>query len=233
MALATWWQPDALRALRALPGFRAAPTDDDALMSELNRIPVTEVRARRRDGHRPYIGWLEGVPVTYGWVATREASIGELDVTLRLTARDRYLWDFATLPAWQGRGLYPRLLQAILQQEAPEAERFWIIYAPENLPSGAGMRKAGFTPAAELSYDEGRRVRLSPLGEPERARAAAALLGVALVTDALAPCWHCNGEQAGQASSSACWPPKAHASACTCGIEVKKAALPTLALAPA
>lgn len=233
MALATWWQPDALPALPALPGFCAAPAGDDALMSGLNRIPVADVRARRRDGHRPYVGWLEGAPVTYGWVATRGASIGELRVTLRLTPRDRYLWDFATLPAWRGRGLYPRLLQAVLQQEAPQAERFWIIYAPENLPSGAGMRKAGFAPAAELSYDKGGSVRLAALGELERARAAAALLGVALVDDALAPCWCCNADKDAQADGDACWPPKPEARECTCAIELRPAARTTPTLVPA
>jgi hypothetical protein len=93
-----------------------------------------------------------------------------------------------------------------LWQEAQEAERFWIIYAPENLPSGAGMRKAGFTPAAELSFDADHQVRLAPLGAHEHARAAAELLGVPLIDDPLAPCWCCqSGETAGTASTT-CWP---------------------------
>ena len=55
-----------------------------------------------------------------------------------LPPTERYLWDFATLPAWQGYGMYPRLLQGILTQQPPEVERVWIIYAPENTPSGVG-----------------------------------------------------------------------------------------------
>jgi hypothetical protein len=199
---------------------------DDAMMAELNRISIEDVRARRQDGHRPYVAYLHGTPVAYGWVATRVASIGELDLTITLPGNDRYLWDFATLPEWQGRGLYPCLLQAILGQEEQEAERFWIIYAPENLPSGAGMRKAGFTPAAELSFDADRQVRLAPLGAYDRARAAADLLGVPLIDDPLAPCWCCQSDRTVSITSGACWPLSGLAvAACTCAIERKPSAV--------
>jgi GNAT superfamily N-acetyltransferase len=195
------------------------------MLAELNGISIEEVRARRQKGHRPYVAYLHDAPVAYGWVATREASIGELDLTIALPPSDRYLWDFATLPEWQGRGLYPRLLQAILQQEAEQAERFWIIYAPENLPSGTGLRKAGFMAAAELSFDADREVRLAPLGAHERARAAADLLGVSLIDDPLAPCWCCQSGEAASTMSAACWPPFGlEAAACSCAIERKPSA---------
>lgn len=225
MALATWWRSDALPPMPVLTGFHAAIAEDDTMLAQLNRIAVEEVRMRRRDGHRPYVGYMDDVPVAYGWIATRAAAIGELDVTLRLTPADRYLWDFATLPAWQGRGIYPRLLQAILRQESHTAERFWIIYAPENLPSGAGMRKAGFTLAAELSFDAARRVRLTALGDHERARVAAELLDVPLIDEQLAPCWHCNSGTPAGVTGDACWPrSEPQAAACTCAIARKPAA---------
>jgi GNAT superfamily N-acetyltransferase len=225
MALATWWRSDSLQLLPVLPGFHATICDDDTMMAELNRIPIEDVRARRHAGHRPYVASLHGMPVAYGWVAIREASIGELKLTVTLPRSDRYLWDFATLPEWQGRGLYPRLLQAILQNEAHEAERFWIIYAPENLPSGAGMGKAGFVPAAELSFDAERQVRLAALGAYERARAAAELLGVPLIDDPLAPCWCCQSGETASTTGASCWPRSGEAAACSCAIERKPPAL--------
>jgi GNAT superfamily N-acetyltransferase len=215
MALATWWKTDPLPPLAPLPGLRAEGAVDTAMLAGLNGLTIAAALARRQEGHRPYVAFLHDLPVAYGWVATRVASIGELETTITLPPTDRYLWDFATLPAWQGRGIYPRLLQAILQQESRAAERFWIIAAPENMPSGAGMRKAGFSPVAELSFDTNRAVRLAPIGAYERAQAAAALLGVPLVDDPLAPCWACqNG------GDSACWPQQGGESrACTCAIE--------------
>jgi GNAT superfamily N-acetyltransferase len=225
MALATWWNSDQLPNLLTLPGLRAGIAFDDAVLARLNRIPIDEVLARRLDGHRPYIAHMHGTSVAYGWVATREASIGELKVTMTLPRSDRYLWDFATLPEWQGRGIYPRLLQAIFQQESSVAERFWIIYAPENLPSGAGMRKAGFLPVAELSFDADRNVGLAQIGAIDRAQAAAKLLGMPLVESPLAPCWCCQSGQMAGTISGACWPPSGlEASACTCAIEHKPAA---------
>lgn len=38
----------------------------------------------------------------------------------------------ATLPTWQGYGIYPRLLQSILAWQVPPVELVWILYAPEN-----------------------------------------------------------------------------------------------------
>lgn len=229
MALATLWRSDPLPCLPAVAGFHAAICDDDAMLATLNRISIAEIRTRRRDGHRPYVAYLHGMPVAYGWVATRTASIGELSLTITLSHGDRYLWDFATLPAWQGRGLYPSLLQAILRQEAQEAERFWIIYAPENLPSGAGMRKAGFLAATELSFDAGGQVRLAALGVQERGRAAADLLSLPLVQDQLAPCWSCQAKERSNDTGEACWPrSEREAAACTCAIEPKPAARPAI-----
>ncbi|MCC7206042.1 MAG: GNAT family N-acetyltransferase [Anaerolineae bacterium] len=189
MALATWWRADPLMRLIPLSAFHVRREEDDLVVSHINRLTLEEVQERRRAGHRPYLGYVGGVAVTYGWVATRAASIGELSLAFSLPAGNRYLWDFATLPKWQGRGLYPRLLQGILRAEA--ADRFWIIHAPENLPSGAGIHKAGFQAVGQLSFLADGTVGLVGIGNIERAPVGAALLGVPLIEDGLSPCWRC------------------------------------------
>jgi len=189
MALATWWASDPLLDLAPLLDFHARLAADDAQLATINQISVAEVEQRRRAGHLPYVGYMDETAVTYGWVATREASIGELKLAFPIAAESRYLWDFATVAEWQGRGLYPRLLQAIVQAE--QAEHFWIIHAPENLPLGAGMQKAGFQAVGQLSFQRDNTLGLIPVGNPERARIGATLLGVALIADGLSPCWRC------------------------------------------
>jgi hypothetical protein len=82
----------------------------------------------------------------------------------RVDAAASYLWNFVTLPAFRGRGIYPRLLEAIIEAESVEAETFWIAYAPENHASAAGIHKAGFRTVGQLRYTE--------TGQP-------------------APCWRC------------------------------------------
>ena len=189
MALATWWASDPLMALTPLSNFHVRLAADDARLATINRIAVSDVKERLQAGHLPYVGYLDETPVTYGWVATCEASTGELNLVFSVAADSRYLWDFATLPEWQGRGLYPRLLQAIMQME--QAENFWIIHAPENLPSGAGMQKAGFQAVGQLSFQRDNSLGLIAFDQPERARIGAALLGVPVIEDGLSPCWRC------------------------------------------
>jgi GNAT superfamily N-acetyltransferase len=188
MALATWWASDPLMDLAPLSDFHVGLAVDDAQLALINHISAAEVEQRRMAGHLPYVGYMGEAAVTYGWVATREASIGELNLAFSIATDSRYLWDFATLPEWQGRGLYPRLLQAIVQTE--RAECFWIIHAPENLPSGAGMQKAGFQAVGQLSFQRDNSLGLIPF-DRERACIGAALLGVAVIEDGLSPCWRC------------------------------------------
>jgi GNAT superfamily N-acetyltransferase len=191
MALATWWKADPLMDLTPLADFQVRLADDNAELARINRLTLAQVEERRRGGHQPYVGYIGGQAVTYGWVATKTASIGELDLVFAIPANERYLWDFATLPEWQGKGLYPRLLQAIVQTEA--AERYWIIYAPENLPSGAGIHKAGFQSVGSLSFRQDGSVGLIPISvqADEKAFLGATRLGVPLIEDELSPCWGC------------------------------------------
>lgn len=227
MSLATFWIEDLITVLPQLPGFTAGPTLDWHELAYINHLSHREVIDRRKDGHRPYVARIEGQPVAYGWVATSKVSIGELDINVELPPENRYLWDFATLPDWQGRGLYPRLLQSILEQEIQNAERFWIIHAPENLPSGAGMSKAGFEFVGQLSFTPDGKVGLAPYSDTtERAHIGAELLQVPLIESILAPCWNCGGTVAkhpDKADVDSCWPPKISTeSVCCCVKEVKK-----------
>ena len=193
-----------------MPNFYVKLADDNLEMARLNKLSEQEVATRNQAGHLPYVGYMDGTPVTYGWVATRNASIGELDLDFALPTTERYLWDFATLPEWQGRGLYPRLLQAIIRSEG--AERYWIIYAPENLPSGAGIYKAGFQITGQLSFRADGTVGLIPTSDAafERAGVGAVRLGVDLFDDGLSPCWGCIGQVVCKC--------KINPELCTCGV---------------
>jgi GNAT superfamily N-acetyltransferase len=227
MSLATFWIEDLITVLPPLPGFTAGPARDWHELAYINHLSHREVIDRRKDGHRPYVARLDGQPVAYGWLATSKVSIGELDINVELPSGDRYLWDFATLPNWQGRGLYPRLLQSILEQEIQNAQRFWIIHAPENLPSGAGMSKAGFEFVGQLSFTLDGKAGLAPYtASTERARIGAGLLQVPLIESVLAPCWNCRGmiaQQPDKADANSCWPPKrSNDSECCCVKEIKK-----------
>lgn len=191
MSLAWLLSTDPRPALQPLSGFRAFECTDVALLAQITRRTATVIEARFAEGHRAFVAELAGAPAAYGWIAERTASMGELGVTLRLGHNERYLWNFVTLPEYRGRGVYPRLLDAMLHQTFREgAHRVWIAFAPENHASAAGIRKAGFTHVADLSFDHAGGVAFG-----ERfvgaGPAVAALLGVPLSHDALSPCWRC------------------------------------------
>ena len=84
------------------------------------------------------------------------------------------------IPAWRGRGLYPRLLQAILQQEQ-RVDRFWIGYEPGNEASAHGIKKAGFQVIGDLVIAEGRVSGLALFGSRERAQASAEVFQLPIV----------------------------------------------------
>lgn len=164
--------------------------DDADLLASLQSRPVDDIRRRFIDGHRAYVARLDGEPAAFGWVATATATIGELDVAITLPARQRYLWNFVTLPRFRGRGIYPRLLRTILEDGRDDAEWWWIMYAPENRASGAGIAKAGFTPAASVAFDATGRVAFAEL-RPGAAPKVERLLALPSATGGLTPCWRC------------------------------------------
>jgi len=215
MAVATWWRGDSLPQLPPVPGFHADLSNNASLAARLAQLDEQEVRTRREMGHRLYIASLGEIPIGYGWVATHNASIGELGIIFQLPANNQYLWDFATLPTWRGRGVYPQLLQAILKQEVNGGDRFWIIHAPENRASAIGIRKAGMSPVAELSFAVEGGAGLVPLAELTRAQTWADLINIPLLSaresNTLLPCWRCGvgGKNAYCLSSE-------HHSSCTC-----------------
>lgn len=200
MPLAIRHRDDIVTELPALAGLTFRRERDPDVMARLQSKTAAEMGGRMVAGHRAWVASLEGEDAAFGWVATRHARIGELGLAFDVPAGQRYLWNFVTLPAHRGRGVYPRLLDAIVRAESKHAERFWIIWAPENHASRTGIERAGFRAVAELSFDEGGRPATSGVAGQETAR----ILGVAHEQGNLAPCWRC--ARAGRAWIMICPP---------------------------
>jgi hypothetical protein len=173
-----WWRGDPLPTLLPLVGLSIAQTDDVGLIADLIRIDPSPLRLRREAGHRPWLARLAGEPIGCGWVATGEAGIGELGLRFALPPDDRYLWDFFTLPAWRCRGVYTRLLRAIIASEL--ADRFWVGHDLGNVASERGIVRAGFRAVGAVHRSVGGELCLVPNGPEDRAAVASALFGVPL-----------------------------------------------------
>ena len=190
MPFAARHRRDPVPSMEPMPGLVTRREHDATFMASLQERSPEEMAQRLSSGHRPYVAWYDDVPAAWGWVATRTAEIGEVQSAFDIPHGERYLWNFVTLATYRGKGIYPRLLDAIVRLESREAERFWIAYAPENHASGAGIRKAGFVTLAELSFAADGRPGLKAL-TPGGGRVASRVLGIAEAAENLAPCWRC------------------------------------------
>ena len=173
------WPGDPLPSLPPLSGLAIAPATDDSALAALAECDPAEVTARRAAGNTPYLAYLAGQAVACGWSTASIVEIGELGLTFTLPPDNRYLWGFVTAPQYRGRGLYPRLLQAIIRAEG-SATRAWIGHEPHNTASARGILNAGFRRVGDVFRTPAGTFLLIPAGPPDRARAGADLLGATL-----------------------------------------------------
>lgn len=206
MPIALRHRNHAHASLPALQGLAVRREHSAEVMAALQQRSVGEIEQRLALGHRPYVAWMDGEAAAWGWIATESATIGELAVEFAIPFGDRYLWNFVTLPRFRGRGIYPRLLEGIVDAESREGVRFWIAYAPENHASEAGIRKAGFALVAELSFDLAGTAVVKDL-RPGGGAEASRLLGLVDTKREVAQCWKCVRHKAAlemQCRSGAC-----------------------------
>lgn len=190
MPLAFRHRDESAPSMPALPGLSVHRERNTVVMAGLQQRSDSEIQGRFDSGHHAYVATMNGIPAAWGWVATSAATIGELTAAFSVSYQERYLWNFVTLAAFRGQGIYPRLLVAIVDAESTDGERFWIAYAPENHASGAGIQKAGFALVAELSFDRNGAPAVTDI-RAGGGGAASRLLGLPEIQDAVAQCWKC------------------------------------------
>jgi GNAT superfamily N-acetyltransferase len=135
-------------------------------LAKLHQVEPARIEMRLADANTAYVAMFEDEPAGYGWSGAH--SVGVADIYWPIPPSSRGLWDFCTLDAWRGRGIYPHLLQAILRSEQTEAEKFWIGHRADNLASKRGIEKAGFQLANYVVFTPDRQIRLTPRGELTR-----------------------------------------------------------------
>jgi hypothetical protein len=173
----SWWRGDPLPPIETPRALEIRLLEDASALEQLSGLTTEELNGRMADGHRPWLASVAGAPAGWGWLATRHAFIGGLDVSLELPDENRYLWDFATLPEWRGQRIYPALIQAMLRTDA-DATRFWIGHDLANQASRRGILRAGVGKAGAVHATSDGELIYVPRGLRERAVAGAALLGL-------------------------------------------------------
>ena len=150
MSLYTFSKADTLPSINAPVGLQIQESTDSALLARIGSTMVEEVIQRLANDHVAFVAYLNDEPTAFGWMARGKAKIGELNHEMVMPVGNRYLWNFRTMEAYRGLGIYPTLLRYIIQHEGDKANRFWIIHAPENKSSMKGIQKAGFQYVGKL-----------------------------------------------------------------------------------
>ena len=140
---------------------RVGPEASPLLSQAMGLDDPAEVLQRFATGRRCYIGNVEDVLATYGWVSFDEESIGELRLRVRLAPGEAYIWDCATLPEYRGLHLYPALLWYMINDLRSEGlQRIWIGADADNLPSQKGIVLCGFQPIIDIVLDRVLAIRM-------------------------------------------------------------------------
>jgi GNAT superfamily N-acetyltransferase len=134
---------------------RLSATEDPAWELARTAMHAAEepdvVRERLRSGET-FFGWRSGeAVVSFGW-----ATLGQRAIGLRPCREGPgrgFLYNFATLSDWRGRGLYPALLQQIRYTLGQDGiTELLVDVKTVNLTSLRGIVKAGFLPIAGAAY---------------------------------------------------------------------------------
>jgi GNAT superfamily N-acetyltransferase len=163
-----------------------------------------EIRNRLVNGHLAFVAYLNNEPAAFGWMATNNAKIGELNHEFYLPKGNRYLWNFRTFEAYRGKGIYPALLQYILQNSSSAASRFWIIHAPENVASLKGIRKVGFKYVGKLYIDTRNTATIESNETSSGLLHELEYMNITLSDKQASSCWNCSSPYLKKRSNTCC-----------------------------
>lgn len=204
MSLYTFSHSDKLTPVIIPAGLKMEVSTDIVLLSIIGNTTMEEVTKRLANDNLAFVAYVNNQPAAFGWMARDNARIGELNHEFILPTGNRYLWNFRTLEAYRGLGIYPALLQYILQYADDEANRFWIIHAPENNASLKGIQKAGFEYVGKLYLDEDDKAIIEYNKTALTFQEELEYMDITLSAQTASSCWNCSSPYLKKRSSVCC-----------------------------
>ncbi len=192
MSLYTFSRSDKPTPVKIPAGLKMELSTDIRLLSIIGNTTREEVTKRLANDNRAFVAFINNQPAAFGWMARDHAKIGELNHEFILPTGNRYLWNFRTLEAYRGLGIYPALLQYILQNAGADANRFWIIHAPENNASLKGIQKAGFEYVGKLYLDEDNKATIEYNDTALTFKEELEYMDISLSPQTASSCWNCS-----------------------------------------
>ncbi len=192
MSLYTFSHSDKFTPVNIPVGLQMEVSTDIRLLSIIGNTITEEVIKRLANDNMAFVAYINNQPAAFGWMARDNAKIGELNHELILPTGNRYLWNFRTLEAYRGLGIYPALLQYILQNGDDEATKFWIIHAPENNASLKGIQKAGFEYVGKLYLDKDNNATIEYNDTSLAFQEELEYMDIHLSAQTASSCWNCS-----------------------------------------
>lgn len=204
MSLYTLSKSDKIGSIKIPDGIRIEKSSDVLMLSQLCNISIQETNSRLVNGNLAFIAFLNNQPAAFGWMATVNAKIGELNHGFVLPQGNRYLWNFRTFEPYRGKGIYPTLLQYILANGDNSASRFWIIHAPENIASLKGINKVGFKYAGKLYVDAYNTATIESTDLSLDLQYEIEYMKIKLSDEQASSCWNCSSPFLKKRSNECC-----------------------------
>jgi GNAT superfamily N-acetyltransferase len=126
-------------------------TTDSLYGSLCAQFPGRNFEARLHAGNLCFVAHVEGRVVAFAWVAHQALWIDEIELTYPVQRGELFIYDCFVDSAQRGRGIYPALISAVLQQA--EGRHLALIAAMSSNPASMrGIEKTPFREHSRLRY---------------------------------------------------------------------------------
>ena len=121
------------------------------LIYEVQEKRIIDPRFDR--GEKCYVALINERVTSYIWSSRASVGVDEINMAVKPSAEEAYLYDAFTIKKWRGNNLYPAVLKLALETaEKEKLKRSLIFVEHKNTASRKGVSKVGFEQFQTLYY---------------------------------------------------------------------------------
>ena len=150
---------------------------ENKLIYEVQEKRVIDPRFDR--GEKCYVAIINKRVTSYIWSSKGSVGVDEINMAIKPSANEVYLYDAFTIEKWRGNNLYPTVLKLALETaEKEKLKRSLIFVEHKNLASRKGVSKAGFEQFQTLYYKRFLFFSSTKLSDPIENHNSAKFIGI-------------------------------------------------------
>jgi len=150
---------ESFRKTLIIPGLTVEKCDSEAdigdtrlqeVLAEEGEEYLAQIRQNFATGAVFWLGLIDNRVVAYQW--TRRGSKTKRYL-VNILPQDIVIYATATFPQWRGKGIYPAMMQYIIEKELAGHGTAYVNCKVWNKPSIRGIIKAGFTQIGQYTHE--------------------------------------------------------------------------------